>query len=86
MSASRLGGNGEVRFRAAPPPAAPLRVVVEWDRGQKSFFRAGSYAISYISAAEYSLTPAEQHLLEHLRTRTMEALALAGNAQVPVAT
>ena len=39
----------ELHFAVRPPPAAPLRVAVDWDRGQDCFFRIGPYAVSYVA-------------------------------------
>ncbi|TMA55950.1 MAG: radical SAM protein, partial [Deltaproteobacteria bacterium] len=55
----RFGGS-EVHFRLRPEPDPPLRVMVERDRGQPSFLRAGSYAISYVGRHGEPLPPAEE--------------------------
>lgn len=73
----RVGGGGEAHFRVQPRPAPPLRVIVEHDHGQRSFFRAGPYAISYATPNEESLAPAELAFLEGLCARTREAVERA---------
>ncbi len=63
---------GELQFAVRPPPAAPLRVAVEWDRGQNCFFRTGPYAVSYV-ANKGGAAPEELQFLKGLQVATERA-------------
>ena len=62
----------ELHFGVRPPPAAPLRVVVAWDRGQNCYFRIGPYAVSYV-ASKGAAAPEELHFLNGLQAATERA-------------
>jgi oxygen-independent coproporphyrinogen-3 oxidase len=81
----RVGGGGEACFHVLPPPAPALRVIVEWDTGQRNFFRAGPYSISYATREHTSLAPAEEDFLQALHTRTTEALVPTSTSVAPSA-
>lgn len=73
---SALDGE-ELTFAVHAPPATPLRVRVERARGQRCFFQAGPFAISY-SVRERAPSQAETAFLRTLRERTEAALRNAG--------
>jgi hypothetical protein len=62
----------ELHFAVRPPPAAPLRVAVDWDRGQDCFFRTGPYAVSYV-ANKGGAAPEELQFLKGLQAATERA-------------
>src|SRR6185369_17805699 len=64
----------ELHFAVLPAPAAPLRVVVDWDRGQNCFFRVGPYAVSYV-ASKGAVSPDELQFLERLRATSERAIS-----------
>jgi hypothetical protein len=72
----RVGGRGEAHFRVLPKSSPVLRVIVEWERGQPSYFHAGPYSISYAAREDQSLRASEEQFLRELCRRTTEALAL----------
>ncbi len=74
------GGGGEACFRVLPLPAPALRVIVERENGQRSFFHAGPYSISYATRDNASLGAAEEQFLRELCTRTTQALGRASTA------
>ncbi len=69
----RIEGS-EAHFRILPEPAAALRVIVERERGQPAFLRAGPYAISYAGRNGKALELPEERFLRELVARTMRAL------------
>ncbi len=78
---ARVGGGGEAHFRVLPAPAPVLRVIVERESGQRSFFRAGPYAISYARRENQPLAPNEEQFMRDLCARTEEALGLVSAAE-----